>query len=81
MSQSSCLDTEGEPVMRRREFILLLGAAVFWPAGVQAQVDRQVRRVGVLSSDHENDPGTLRMSIGPFREELKKLGAGSQSPR
>jgi len=74
MSQSSCLDTEGKPVMRRREFISLLGAAVFWPAGVQAQVDRQVRRVGVLSSDRENDPGALRTFIGPFQEELKKLG-------
>jgi ABC-type uncharacterized transport system substrate-binding protein len=74
MSQSSCLDTEGEPVMRRREFISLLGAAVFWPAGVQAQVDRQVRRVGVLSGAYENDPEILRTMIGPFQEELKKLG-------
>jgi putative ABC transport system substrate-binding protein len=74
MSQSSCLDMEGELVMRRREFISLLGAAVFWPAGVQAQVDRQVRRVGVLSGAHENDPEILRTMIGPFQEELKKLG-------
>jgi hypothetical protein len=75
MSQSSCLDTKGEPVMRRREFISLFGLAVFWPAGVQAQVDRQVRRVGVLSSDR------VGSRVAGLRRGQRQKGAGRLTER
>jgi ABC-type uncharacterized transport system substrate-binding protein len=41
--------------MRRREFILLIGAAA-WPIVVRAQQSDPMRRIGVLMNIAENDP-------------------------
>jgi putative tryptophan/tyrosine transport system substrate-binding protein len=44
--------------MKRREFITILGGAVLaWPFATRAQQSDRVRRIGVLTSDAEDDPG------------------------
>ena len=62
-------------VMRRREFLLVLGgAAVMWPLATLAQQQvGQVRRVGVLMAQASGDPeGQVR--IAAFLEGLRDLG-------
>jgi putative ABC transport system substrate-binding protein len=59
--------------MRRREFIVLLGAAVSWLLSAHAQQPDRVRRIGVLMSVPENDP-EARAWLGAFSEGLQQLG-------
>ena len=53
--------------MRRRDFIILSGSAVFWPIAARAQ-QKKTHRIGILSQDLQ--PGLLET----FRDELKKRG-------
>ena len=53
--------------MRRRDFVILFGGAVFWPVAARAQ-QKKTHRIGILSQDLQ--PGLLET----FRDELRKRG-------
>jgi putative ABC transport system substrate-binding protein len=60
--------------MKRREFITLLGgAAAGWPLMVRGQQPGQVRRIGVLMTQSENDP-EADARLAAFRRGLQELG-------
>jgi len=61
-------------MMRRREFITLLGgAATAWPLAARAQQSERMRRVGALSPLPADDPGA-KARIAAFLEGLAQLG-------
>jgi putative tryptophan/tyrosine transport system substrate-binding protein len=61
-------------MIRRREFITLLGgAAVVWPIAARAQQPERMRRIGVLMGWREND-SDAQAWVAAFREGLQKLG-------
>src|SRR5215471_1963359 len=60
-------------MIRRREFITLLGGATAWPLAARPQQGDRVRRIGVLMAFDEDDPeGKLRYSA--FTQALADLG-------
>jgi putative tryptophan/tyrosine transport system substrate-binding protein len=61
-------------MIRRREFITLLGgAAAAWPLAAQAQQKEQARRIGVLMALRQDD-AEMQARVGAFKQELRKLG-------
>ena len=61
-------------MMKRREFITLLGgAAAAWPLAGRAQQADGMRRVGVLMDLAADDPEG-RARLAAFRAELSRLG-------
>jgi ABC-type uncharacterized transport system substrate-binding protein len=60
-------------MMRRREFITLLGGvAVAWPLAARAQ-DERMRHIGVLLGLAEDDPDA-KARLVPFQQGLERLG-------
>jgi putative ABC transport system substrate-binding protein len=61
-------------LMRRREFISLLGGAVaVWPLPARPQNSARARLVAVLMNNPENDEET-KAQLGAFLQELRRLG-------
>ena len=60
-------------MIRRRDFITLLGGAAARPLAANAQQAERMRRIGVLSHLSEND-STAKQFVTAFRERLQGLG-------
>ena len=59
-------------MMKRREFITLLGgAAVAWPVAGRAQQPSPIHRIGVLTALAESDP-EAKAQIAAFRKGLQE---------
>jgi putative ABC transport system substrate-binding protein len=63
-----------EAILRRREFITLIGGgAVTWPVVARAQQRERMRRIGVLMLYPEGDPAGQGRAAA-FRQSLERLG-------
>ena len=60
-------------MIRRRDFITLLGGAAAWPLAARGQQSSRVRRIGVLMPTAADDPQSLAR-VGAFLQGLQELG-------
>jgi putative ABC transport system substrate-binding protein len=60
-------------MMRRRNFITLLGGAAAWPLAGSAQQASRIRRIGILLPAAADDP-EFQARVGAFLQELQQLG-------
>src|SRR5215471_16907911 len=70
---SSCRTHGRHRVMKRREFIALLGGAAAWPLGARAQQGERVRRIGLLLNIRADDPQS-QARLAAFAQGLQQLG-------
>ena len=59
-------------MIRRREFITLLGGAATWPLAAHAQQAEQVRQIGVLMGMADDREGQARVTA--LKQGLQELG-------
>jgi putative tryptophan/tyrosine transport system substrate-binding protein len=59
--------------MRRRTFIVLLGALIGWPLTARAQQTSRIPRVAVLTGYAQDDP-EVQLRIAAFEQGLRALG-------
>src|SRR5258705_5827080 len=60
-------------MIKRREFVTLLGGAAAWPLTVRAQQPERMRRIGVLMSTAADDPQT-QLRLAAFLQGLQGFG-------
>jgi putative ABC transport system substrate-binding protein len=60
-------------MIRRRDFITLLGSAAAWPLAARAQQPERMRRIGVLMSGSADDSAALAQ-ISAFAQGLQERG-------
>jgi putative ABC transport system substrate-binding protein len=60
-----------EAILRRRDFITLLGNAAAWPLAARAQQTGKVSRIGYLGN---SSPSLERLLVDAFRQKLRDLG-------
>jgi putative tryptophan/tyrosine transport system substrate-binding protein len=60
-------------MMRRREFISLLGGAAAWPLAARAQQGERMRRIGVLMAMTADDPESAPR-LASFAQGLQQSG-------
>jgi hypothetical protein len=57
-------------MIRRREFITLLGGAATWPVAAKAQPRERMRRIGILTAQAESDPA-IKGHLAIFAKGLR----------